>query len=413
MAAHVGAGFEDVDLADHDSFRDATPYEWFARLRREAPVWRHPAPADGTLPPFWCLTRYEDIAAVSHDHRRFSSRYGASLLQLQSFDEELLSTMPEFLIQMDPPAHTRMRKIISGEFTPRRMARLEPRVAELAHVAVEAGLEDPDGDFLAIAAALPIEVIAEMMGVPNEDRPKLYDWTTRTFGVEDPECSIGHDDFLAAFAETFEYALALCRDKRRRPRDDLLSLLAAAEVDGLGLSDIQLATFFYLLSTAGNETTRTLLMQGMNVLLEHPEVDAELRAEPRLLPTAVEEMLRFCSPVHHMLRTAMEDVELRGQRLIAGDRVVMWYVSGNRDEKVFEDPDRFELHRQRDPGHQAFGGGGIHHCLGSHLARLEARALFAELFRRTRAIESAGTPSRLRSNFTHGLKHLPVRYHRP
>jgi cytochrome P450 len=262
-----------------------------------------------------------------------------------------------------------------------------------------------------IAAALPIEVIAEMMGVPAEDRPKLYDWTTRTFGAEDPECSVGHDDFIAAFAETFEYALALCEEKRRRPGDDLLSLLAVAELDGRGLTDIQLATFFYLLSTAGNETTRTLLMQGMKLLLEHPEADAALRADPGLWPAAVEEMLRHSSPVHHMMRTTTEDVELRGQHLAGGDRVVLWYVSGNRDEAVFEDPDHFDIHRRRDTGHQAFGGGGIHYCLGAHLARLEARVTFAEVFRRTRAIESTGAPSRLRSNFTHGLKHLPVRFY--
>lgn len=406
----VGVGLDEIDLVDHDRFQDRVPHEWFERLRREAPVFRHPAPADGSLPEFWCLTKHADIAAVSHDPGRFSSARGAALLQIQRFDENLMAIAPDFLLLTDPPQHTAMRRIISSAFTPRATARLESQMRGMASAAIDRVIDAGACDFVDVAAELPIEVIAEMMGVPTADRPKLYDWTTRTFGVEDPDCSVSQDDFVGAFAELFAYALELCGEKRARPTDDILSTLVHAEIDDVRLSDVQLSLFFYLLSTAGNETTRTMIMQGMQTLLDEPEIERELRADRSLLPAAVDEMLRHGSPVHHMARTATVDVELRGETIRAGDLVALWYVSGNRDEEVFDDPHRFDIHRQGPVLHQAFGGGGAHYCLGASLARMEGRIMFDELFDRVRDVEQTGPAARLRSNFTNGLKSLPIRF---
>lgn len=401
---------ERIDLVDHASFEDAVPHEWFRWLRERAPVYRHPAPADGSLPDFWCLTKHADIAMASRDTARFKSGAGVSLLQIQAFDDGLSAIAGDFLLLTDPPEHTAMRHLISSAFTPRAISRLEAATRELAVAAVDRMLETRECDFVEPAADLPIQVIASMMGVPEADRHLLYDWTTRTFGVEDPECSASSDDFIAAFGETFLYALALCAEKRAHPTDDLLSALTHAEVDGQRLTDNQLSLFFYLLASAGNETTRTLIMQGLAELLVRPDVEAELRADRSLLPLAVEEMLRFCTPVHHMARTATTDVELRGETIREGDLVALWYVSGNRDEEVFADADTFDIHRNAPVLHQAFGGGGAHHCLGASLARMEARVMFDELLDRVTRLEQAGEARRLRSNFTNGLKSLPIRY---
>jgi len=403
-------GVDEIDLVDHDRFQDRVPHEWFEVLRREAPVFRHPAPADGSLPAFWCLTKHADIAAASHDSARFSNARGAALLQIQRFDDNLMAIAPDFLLLTDPPQHTALRRIISSAFTPRATAKLEEQMRGMATTAIERVLDAGECDFVDVAAELPIQVIAEILGVPVDDRPKLYDWTTRTFGVEDPDCSISQDDFVAAFAELFAYALELCAEKRARPTDDILSTLVHAEIEGVRLTDVQLSLFFYLLSTAGNETTRTMIMQGMLTLLEQPEIERELRADRALLPAAVDEVLRYCSPVHHMARTATTDIELRGETISEGDLVALWYVSGNRDEDVFEDPHRFDVHRQGPVLHQAFGGGGAHYCLGASLARMEGRIMFDELFDRVRDLEQAGPATRLRSNFTNGLKSLPIRF---
>ena len=401
---------DQIDLVDHANFSDGVPLEWFAHLREHAPVYLHPAPADGTLPEFWCLTRHADIAAASRDTTRFKSGAGVSLLQIQAFDDSLSAIASDFLLLTDPPAHTSMRRLISSAFTPKAIAQMEEDTRRLASDAIDAMLLKGECDFVEPAASLPIQVIASMMGVPEPDRPRLYDWTTRTFGVEDPECSASSDDFIAAFGETFMYALELCGEKRSNPTDDILSTLVHAEIDGERLSDNQLSLFFYLLASAGNETTRTLMMQGMLELLARPEVEADLRRDRALLPGAVEEMLRYSTPVHHMARTATTDIELRGETIREGDLVALWYVSGNRDEEVFERPNEFDIRRDGTVLHQAFGGGGAHHCLGASLARMEARVFFEELFERVDDIEQAGPALRLRSNFTNGLKSLPVRY---
>jgi len=403
----------EIDLASHDSFWAGVPHHWFAALREQAPIFKHPAPADGSLPDFWNATRHADIAAISLDPATFTSSKGVSLLQLQSFDASLLEMMPDFLILTDPPAHTSIRRIISSSFTPRRTAQLEEGMRRVARESVARVAAAGECDFVELAAELPIQVIADMMGVPPEDQPKLYDWTTRTFGVEDPDCSASKEDFFAAFMETFAYALELCEAKRRHPTDDLLSALATAEVDGVGLTDNQLALFFYLLATAGNETTRTLIMQGMQLLLDNPELDAELRSNRDLLPAAVDEMLRICSPVHHMGRTATRDVEINGAQIKAGEFIALWYVSGNRDEEVFEKPDQVDLHRSGPVLHQAFGGNGPHYCMGASLARMEAKVMFDEVFNGLINVEQAGPAARLRSNFSNGLKSLPIRYKTP
>jgi cytochrome P450 len=400
----------EIDLASHDSFWHGVPHHWFTALREQAPMYRHPAPADGSLPEFWNATRHADIARISLDPATFTSSKGVSLLQLQSFDTTLLEMMPDFLILTDPPEHTAIRRIISSSFTPRRTAQLEEGMRRVARDAVARVADAGECDFVELAAELPIRVIADILGIPREDHHLLYDWTTRTFGVEDPDCSASKEDFFEAFMETFAYANQICEAKRSHPTDDILSALVTAEVDGVGLTESQLLLFFYLLTAAGNETTRTLIMQGMHLLLERPELERQLREDRTLLPAAIDEMLRICSPVHHMARTATRDVEMHGQQIKAGDLIALWYVSGNRDPEVFPDPERVDLHRSAPVLHQAFGGGGPHYCLGASLARVEARVMFDEIFNGLVDIEQAGPATRLRSNFSNGLKSLPIRY---
>jgi cholest-4-en-3-one 26-monooxygenase len=314
------------------------------------------------------------------------------------------------MLFMDPPSHTRYRKLVNRGFTPRMIAALEVHVRDLTIAIVEAAKAKGEIDFVVdVAAELPLEVIAELLGVPREDRHKLFDWSNRMVGSEDPEYQVAEEHVTAAQIDMFVYAQELATQRRAEPRDDIVSTLLAAEIDGDQLTDMDFNLFFMLLSVAGNETTRNAIAHGMNAFLEHPDQWDLLVADPDAhIAGAVEEILRWASPVLYFRRNARRDVELGGQTIRAGEKISLWYVSANRDEAIFDEPFRFDITRDPNP-HIAFGGGGPHFCLGAQLARLEIRVLFEELARRTPKLEALGAPDRLRSNFIGGIKHLPVR----
>ncbi len=393
-----------IDIHDPDVYVRGVPHEAFGRLRAEAPVYFHPEPGG---PGFWAVTKYQDVVTVSRDPGRFSSYRGGT--NIQDYPPESLSTIQLLMLNMDPPQHNKFRRLVSTGFTPRMVARLEPRIREAARTIIDAVARRGECDFVrAVAAELPLVVIAELMGVPQEDRHRLFELSNRLVGFDDPEFQRSFEDAQQAAMEMWMYANQLAESRKASPGDDLVSVLMSAQVDGEALTEMEFDSFFLLLAVAGNETTRTLISGGMLALIEHPEQRARLMAAPSLLPAAVEEMLRWVTPIHHFRRTATRDTELRGVPIKENDKVVMFYASANRDEDVFPDADRFDVGRTPNE-HLAFGI-GQHVCLGNSLARLEIRIMFEELFRRMPDIELAGPVRRLRSNFVNGFKSIPIRF---
>jgi cholest-4-en-3-one 26-monooxygenase len=399
-----------IDLLDRDRFTEGIPHEWFTWLRANAPVFHHDEPGgDG----FWVITRYDDIVAANRDAASFSSAQElGGVVTLEGPMAPLPGTemAGNMMLFMDPPGHTRYRKLVNRGFTPRMIAALEVHVRELTVGIIDEAMAKGDCDFVVdVAAELPLEVIAELLGVPRDDRHKLFDWSNRMVGSEDPEYQVSEEHVTEAQVEMFMYAQALAEARRAEPREDIVTTLLNAEVDGDTLSEMDFNLFFMLLSVAGNETTRNAIAHGMNAFLEHPDQWDLLVADPEArIAGAVEEILRWASPVMFFRRNARKDVTLSGQTIKAGEKISLWYISANRDESVFDDPFRFDITRDPNP-HIAFGGGGPHFCLGAQLARLEIRLLFEELAARVPRLEALGEPERLRSNFIGGIKHLPVR----
>jgi cytochrome P450 len=402
---------DDVDLADHDNFAEAVPHEMFALLRREDPVhWQGEPEGTG----FWCVTKHEDIHLVHRDWETYSSERGGS--SLQDLDPDQIEARKS-MIDMDPPRHNELRAIVNREFTPRAVRRYEDQIRELFRSILDDALEKREFDFVAdVAAELPMRVFAEMLGAPDEDRRYLVELGDRMLGYTDPEYAVSEEELERsrhlpfsnpAALEMFEYGRKLADARRREPRDDIVTKLVAAEIDGEPLSQREFDVYFLLLAVAGNETTRHSISQGLLALLEHPDQLERLRADPGLSATATEEILRWATPVHHFRRTATRDLELRGKTIREGDKVTTWFTSGNRDEEVFEEPDRFDVGRDPNP-HVTFGPGGVHFCMGGHLATLEVRIAFEELVPRVREVELAGPVERLRSNFFNGIKRMPV-----
>jgi cholest-4-en-3-one 26-monooxygenase len=392
----------DPKLYDPDTFVPGVPFEAFRRLRREAPVFRQVSPETGT--PFWVLSKYEDVVTVSQDSATFSSARGTNIEDLDGGTELMM-------LNMDPPRHTKLRNLISKGFTPKMVRAMEPHIREITNSIIDQVAKRGECDFVVdIAAQLPLAVIAELIGVPQEEQHKIFHWGNEMVGMEDPEYGTTHETAMNAAMAMFAYAEQLASARRASPRDDLISVLIGAEVDGEKLTPLEFNVFFMLLSVAGNETTRNLTSHGMLALFEHPEQKERLIADmPGLMPTAVEEMLRWGSVVMYFRRTTTREIEIRGQRIAPGERLTMWYISANRDEDIFPDADVFDVGRTPN-NHVAFGGGGAHFCLGASLARLEIRILFEELLRRLPDIRQAGPAARLRSNFINGIKHLPVTF---
>jgi cytochrome P450 len=388
------------NLLDAASFASGPPYEAFRTLRREAPVYWHPHTRAGG---FWAITRHADVIAVSRDSALFSSAL-KGYMPTPEADLVGLEQSRLMLLGMDPPQHTRLRSLVNRGFTPRRVAALEPRIRGLCKQIVDAVLPRGECDFVTdIAGELPSYLIAELVGIPLDDGRKLYELTEAMHSADNvPESA-------KAVAEMFAYSAGVRTAKRANPGSDLASVLLASELDGSRLSDLEFDLFFLLLINAGGDTTRNLVASGMQALMDHPAQLAALRKDRALLGLAIEEMLRFTTPVVQFQRTATRDTELSGVKIREGESVVIFYPSANRDEEVFAQPDTFDIRRDPNP-HVAFGGGGSHFCLGASLARLEIACMFDELLGRVHELENAGPVERLHSWFINGPRRMPVRF---
>ena len=378
-------------------FFTGDPYPAYKKLRANAPVvWND-------VTKFWALLKYEDIRYVSRNPALFTSTKGIMIP-----DPELPENPVQEgnLIFTDPPRHRQLRKLINTGFTRRRVQVLEPKIRAIVYglledVAPGGGLEFAEG----IAAPLPTRMIAELLGAPPDDWEQFRRWSDACTGAADPEIEL---DSIAAIGELYEYFIQLIAARRKHAEDDILSVLAGAEIDGEKLTDDDLLNFAFLLLVAGNETTRNLIALGTLALIDHPDQCTKLVDDPSLIPGAVEEMLRWTTPVTHMARTATADVEIRGQRIKEGDVIVMLYGSANRDEEVFgNDAEEFKIDRHPNP-HIAFGC-GEHSCIGSQLARLEACVLFEVLLGRYSKLELTGDVDRMRATMVPGVKRMPVR----
>jgi cytochrome P450 len=393
MMPTIAAPLE-VDLTQSALYANGFPHEVFASLRQNAPVmWQAFA---GGLPGnhdggFWVLSKYEDVQSVSRNPEIFSA-----------FDGPQLSHQPEIsgamLVSMDGSDHVRLRRLVNAGFTPRMIKQLELQIRRWAESIVDRALQKGECDFVAdIAYKLPMHVIADIVGIPIEDRDWLFTLTNEALQSGSPENPRPPEQQLGAQVQMFDYAHRLGEEKRVTPQDDVWTILSTVEIetdDGSRtmLSEIELDLFFMLLTIAGSETTRNAVSQGLVALLDHSEQLERLRRDPGAIPLAVEEILRWSSPVSYFARRATQDTEIRGISIARGDRVTMWFPSANRDEDVFDQPDRFDITRSPNP-HVAFGGGGVHFCLGAHLARRELAILLEVLFERARHIELAGAPS--------------------
>ena len=396
----------DIDVVSHGQWADRVPFEKFAWLRDHAPVARMRGTEDDMPAHYWGLTRHEDVVEAGRDWETFSSQRGSVHLTDHQTEQEL----SEFrtIIDTDPPAHTRLRRIVNRGFTPRAVAAIEDHYRRVAARIIDAAVEAGRVDFVtSVAAELPLVAIAELLGVPVEDRHRIFEWTNQMVGRTDPEYDRGPDAPVAAAGELYAYANGLARERRAEPRDDIITKLIT-EVDGDALAEHEFELFVLALSVAGNETTRNAISHGLHALLEHPEAMALLRSDtPELIDTAVEEIVRWATPVIRFRRTTQRPVEIHGVEIPEGAPVVLFYTSANRDERVFEDAMRFDITRTPNP-QVGFGGGGPHFCLGANLARLEIKVMFEELLARTSSVTAAGPPERLRSSFINGIKHLPV-----
>jgi cytochrome P450 len=404
-----------IDLTDPDVYAERVPWDWFAYLRREHPVFWHPEepPNHG----FWSVMRHADVDRVMNEPATFCSGRGITFEEMEPDALEARRSMME----TDAPRHTRLRRIVSPLFTPRAIREYEPFCRDLARQVIDRALSRSEFDFVEhVSRELPIRVLTRILGVPDEDTDRLIEWGDRMIGNMDPELTdavVGQVDTSAyrllpfrspAAAELTEYGHRMAELRRDDPRNDLVSKLVHAEVDGQRLTKPDFDNFFSLLVVAGNETTRHTITHGMLALMEHRDAWGRLVEDPSLMPSAVEEILRYASVTMNFRRTATHHVELGGQQVREGDKVVVWYISANRDGEVFDDPDTFDITRDPNP-EVAFGSGGPHFCLGAPLARMEIRVMFEELLPRLRDIELAGPINRLRSNFINGIKHMPVR----
>jgi len=399
----------DIDLLDRDAFTNGVPHDWFTYLRANAPVYKHPEP-DG--PGFWVLTKYDDVVTVGRDGQTFSSdqkRGGVVVLE---------DTLPnEFegggnlMLTMDAPEHTRYRKLVNRGFTPRQMRMLEPHIRELTSQIIDEVIEQGGCDYVVdVAAEVPLQVIAEMLGVPKEDRHKLFEWSNRMIGSEDPEYIVSEQEVMNAQVEMFMYANELAARRREDPQDDIITALLTAEVDGDKLSEMDFNLFFLLIAVAGNETTRNSISHGIKAFCDYPDQYRLLVEDPQSrAQSATDEIVRWASPVMYFRRNVTRDTVIRGQEIKEGDKVSMWYISANRDEDVFDRPFEFDILRSPNE-HVGFGGGGPHHCLGMNLARMEIYVLLEEMAKRMPTIERVGEAQPLRSNFIAGIKHMPVRF---
>jgi len=395
-----------------DDARDGT----FATLRREAPISFWPAieyQGFDAGSGYWALTKHDDVFYASRHPEIFSSSPNITISDNNTEVAEYFGSM----IVLDDPRHQRLRSIVSRAFTPKVVARIEASVRERAHRLVASLIANhPNGEadlVSELAGPLPLQIICDMMGIPEEDHQRIFHWTNVILGFGDPDLSTDFEEFLKVSMDIGAYASALAEDRRVNHHDDLTTSLVEAEVEGERLSSQEIASFFILLVVAGNETTRNAISHGVVALSRYPDEREKWWADyEALAPTAVEEIVRWASPVVYMRRTLTRDVELSGVKLAAGDKAALWYNSANRDESKFANPWAFDVARNPNP-HFGFGGGGAHFCLGANLARREIRVIFDELRREIPDIVAVQEPARLLSQFIHGIKRLPVAWTPP
>ncbi len=382
------------------------PHDQFDRLRAEAPVYWHPEPDDVG---FWALTKHADVRAVSHDHDTYSAEVGGTFIP--TADEESLAQLRLAILNMDPPKHNRYRRLVSSGFTPRMITALVDQIERRAAAVIDGVCEKGEVEFVEeIAAQVPVQMICQMIGLEPEVWPRMFEISNQLVGSrDDPDYQELPGGPEAAAMEIYALCDAVAADRRASPRDDIMTALVQAEVEGERLDDFELNMFFVTLVVAGNETTRNLINHSMIALIDNPDQAQRLRDDPSLWDTATDEMLRFGSSIHNFRRTATCDTEVRGVPIKEGEKVVLYYASANRDEEVFADPHTFDVGRTPND-HLAFGGGGVHYCLGASLARAEIRATMRQIVERLPDLELAGEPDRLHSDFVNGIKTMPVRF---
>jgi len=403
IAESTDVNLDEIDIIDAKWFADGTPHELFARMRAEAPVRWNPLP-DGS--GCWSVTRHEDVSAVSRDTATFSSNKAGIFLHPDQVVP--LDLTRNLLLYMDPPQHTKYRKILQKAFTPHTVTALEDGIRERVVKTIDKIVEAGSCDFVDdIAVPIPLGVLTELMGVPEEDIPQFFHWTEE---IEAAQRSDIPNAASEVFVEMAGYLHAQIERQAAEGNDDTLVMkLRAAEVDGEKLTDPEILVFFGLLAFAGNDTTRNTLANGMHALLQHPDQLQALVDDPELIPGAVEEILRYASVVRWFVRTATADTELGGQQIAEGDRVVMWYASASFDDTVIDDPTTFDIRREK-PDHKAFGGGGRHFCLGAGLARAELRIALEEITTRMKDLQLAGDVERIPSSWANALVKLPVTF---
>ncbi len=402
----IPAGF---DFTDPDIYAERVPAEEFAELRRAAPVWWN-AQVRGSGgfddEGYWVVTGHADIVEISRNSDLFGSWENTAIIrQGEVQTEESLSLQRLIMLNIDPPQHTKLRSIISRGFTPRAIGNLREALTERAQRIVRAAIDEGTGDFVAdVACELPLQAIADLIGVPQEDRKKIFEWSNMMIGYDDPEFA---DASQLAAAELVGYSMGMAEDRRQCPRDDIVTKLVNAEIDGGHLSSDEFGYFMILLSVAGNETTRNAISHGMLAFFDHPAQWELYRAQRP--ETAPDEIVRWATPVTAFQRTAKADTVLGGQEIKKGQRIGLFYRSANFDEEVFDEPGRFDILRSPNP-HLGFGGTGAHYCVGVNLARLEIDLIFNAIADAMPNIRRTGDAERLRSGWLNGIKRLPVSY---
>ncbi|GAA2802170.1 cytochrome P450 [Mycolicibacterium pallens] len=402
-----GAGF---DFTDPDLIKEGMPVAQFAQLRKTAPVWWNEQPLGSTVfddGGYWVISKHRDIRDISRDGDLWSTNaQGVVMRFADDMTKDQVDITKALLINHDAPEHTRLRKLVSRLFTPRAVAKLEEKLADAARDIVAAAAAKDTGDFVDdIAMQLPLLAIADLLGVPEADRQKLFHWTNSIMNTDDPE--FNDVDPIEANAELMGYAYSMAEDRRKCPADDIVTRLVEADIDGESLSEVEFAFFVILLAVAGNETTRNAMTHGMNAFFENPDQwDLFKRERPE---TTADEIVRWATPVHCFQRTATRDTEIGGVTIREGQRAGLFYSSANYDEEVFDNPFQFNILRDPNP-HLGFGGNGAHFCIGANLARMEIKLIFNEIANQIPDISKLGDPQRLRSGWLNGVKHLPVSY---
>lgn len=392
-----------IDIYDPDLYVDGPIHEIFSELRRTDPVHWQPMPDQ---PGYWAVLKHADVSHVARHPDLFSAEVGGVVLE--NMAPEQLEQSRNMLLMMDPPRHTAYRQPLADSFKVRTIGMMEQRIRDLCRTIIAEAVERGSVEFCHdVAGSLPSQVVGELVGIPEADWGDIRTWAEQSTSSQDPD--LAGDGYTAAsgMSQMGMYAYAFAAQRRTEPpREDLASLILAGNFGDGPMSDVEFASFFVQLVTAGNDTTKTMLSSGLQALLLHPEQLAALRSDSSLIPSAVEEILRWANPLHYFRRTAMADTEIRGVPIAKGDKVAMWYTSANRDEEVFNDAQSFDI--RRSPNQHLSFGFGQHYCLGVHLARLEGRVFFEELLATCSSIEQTGDARRIRSNLNNGLKSLPV-----